>query len=627
MAKVLRTVALVAGAVALVASAVATGGATLGIAAGIAGTAGTVAAIAGVVAGIASLGAQLLTKPPPARGSITQVTVASDPAQPYLMGETYFGGIVRHDTGYGPTLKKVPNPYRGMAIVYSGCGPLEQLVAAQVDFTTIGAYYSGFLALASQLGAAPESAALVPPLSAPMPGWGSASKLSGQAAILWNFKFDKEGKVFSSGLPVLGAVWKGVKVYDPRLDTTYPGGVGAHRIANEATWTYSDNPALHALAYAYGRHQNGKLVMGVGLAVEAIRVADFVTLANVCEANGWRLSGVISEPGDRWANLKEILAAGAAEPVFAGGLLSLRIRAPQVPLDTITAADLTDASISVTAMQSYRDRLNTVIPKYRSPAHNWELVSAAQVQVPSYLAEDGEEMVEEIAWGLVRDVNQATQLAAYRLQDGRELGPITLTCRPRLRAYRPGECLTLDLPEVGLTTDAVILSREIDPGSMAVTFTLIGETAAKHAYALGRTGTPPPTPALGQTAAQRDAIAAQTVLTPTSGAHRLISYDPLYPLSGTDTTIPVIAFTGVTDDGRTIAFAAGSVTGLVASTAYNVFWNGAAYSAALAPATAAMADSGLVFIGYQATNNGAGTYPGGSTPPGGWGGGGGGYEP
>lgn len=625
MAKALRTVALVAGAIALVA---ATGGVFgLGLVVGssiVAAT--TIATVAGIVAGVASLGAQLLTKPPPARGSITQVTVASDPPQPCLLGETYFGGVLRHDTGYGATLKKVPNPYRGMVIEYSGCGPVDALVEAQVDFTSIGAYYSGFLATASQLGATPESTALVPPLSAPMPGWSATSKLSGQAAILWNFKFDKEGKVFSSGLPVLGAVWRGVKVYDPRLDSTYPGGAGAQRIANEATWTWSANPALHALAYAYGRRQNGVLVFGVGLDVEAIRVADFVTLANVCDANAWRVSGVIQEPGDRWATLKEVLLAGGAEPVFAGGLLSLRVRTPQVALDTIVEDDLVGEA-QVTAMQSYRDRLNTVIPKYRSPAHNWELVSATQVQVPTYLAEDGEEMTEELTYGLVRDATQATQLAAYRLVDGRELGPITLVCGPRLRAFRPGECLHLNLPALALDIDAVILTREIDPGAMTVTFTLIGESAAKHAYALGRVGTPPPTPALGQTAAQRDAIAAQTVLTAGSGAHRLISLNPLYPLTSNDVSITVAAFTGVTDDGRTIAFAAGSVTGLTASTAYNVFWNGAAYSAAVAPATAQMADSDLVFIGFQATDNGAGTYPGGSTPPGGWGGSGGGYVP
>ena len=180
MAKTLAKVALVAGAIALIATGVGAvaGGTILGA------SFASIGAIAGLVAGVASLGAQLLTKPPPARGSITQVTIASDPAQDYLMGESYSGGKLRHDTGYGPTLKKVPNPYRGMAIVYSGCGPLEQLVAAQVDFTTIGAYYSGFLALASQLGATPAATALVPPLSAPMPGWSAGLSEYAQVASL-----------------------------------------------------------------------------------------------------------------------------------------------------------------------------------------------------------------------------------------------------------------------------------------------------------------------------------------------------------------------------------------------------------------------------------------------------------
>src|SRR3546814_9268278 len=56
---------------------------------------------------------------------------------------------------------------------------------------------------------------------------------------------------------------------------------------------------------------------------------------------------------------------------------------------------------------------------------------------------------------------------------------------PRLRAYRPGDCLHLDLPQLGLDTDAIILNREIDPGTMTVKLTLMGETPAKHAYALG----------------------------------------------------------------------------------------------------------------------------------------------
>lgn len=626
---VLRGIAVVAGAVAIVA----TGGAALGVALGGSGmsflgvSAALIATVASAVSGIASLGAQLGVKKPPARGSITQVLVASDPPQPYIMGESYFGGVLRHDVGYGATLKKVPNPYRGMAIVYSGSGPLEELVEPQVDFTTIGAYYSGFLGTDTQLGATPEASALVPPLNAPMPGWDADSKLSGQAAILWNFKFDKDGKRFASGLPVLGAVWKGVKVYDPRLDTTYPGGAGAHRIDDETTWAYSDNPALHALAYAYGRYQNGAHVFGIGVPATALRLADFVTLANVCDANDWTISGVCFEPGDRWTNLKDILAAGGAEPVFAGGTLGVRIRAPLVALDTITEADLVDEAQSVTSMQSYRDRLNTIIPKYRSPEHNWELVAADAVKVTAYETEDGEEKVEEVPFNFVREVDQAAQLAAYKLVDGRELGPITLVCMPRLRAYRPGECLTLDIPALGLDDDAIILTRSIDPATMKVTLTLIGETAAKHAFALGETGTPPPTPALGQSSEDRDEIAAVAV--GMSRAARILrSQTEPYPVTSTDTTISIEAFDGVLDDGRTISFPLDTLSGLDDDALFAVVWDliDEVYLAVPWPAETELADSRYVFLGKQATSVG-GSFPAPPTPVDGYFGGGGWINP
>jgi hypothetical protein len=88
-------------------------------------------------------------------------------------------------------------------------------------------------------------------------------------------------------------------------------------------------------------------------------------------------------------------------------------------------------------------------------------------------------------------------LAAYELVDGRELGPITLVLKPQWRRYKPGECLRLVLPSLDIDTDAIILSRDIDVGTMKITLTFVGETPAKHAFALGQTAVAPPTPALG----------------------------------------------------------------------------------------------------------------------------------
>src|SRR5690606_13871857 len=253
-------------------------------------------------------------------------------------------------------------------------------------------------------------------------------------------------------------------------------------------------------------YQNGKRTFGIGLPEDAIDWDVIAAWANVCETNGWTIFGVIYEPGDRWQNLKDICFAGSADPI-PGPILSFRYDAPAVSLDTVTEEDIADEPMSVVAMQSYRDRINVVKPARRSEAHNWEIVQDAAVSVSEYITEDGEERPVEWPVNCVKDKDQAAQLAAYKLVNARELHPIELVCMPRMRAYRPGDCLHLDLPQLGLDTDAIVLRREIDPATMKVRLTLIGETPEKHAYALGLTGTAPPTPALGQTSQERDETA------------------------------------------------------------------------------------------------------------------------
>lgn len=510
MAKVLRTIAVVAGAVALIATGIGAVGGAAFAASALGGTIATVAQIAGVVAGVAGIGAQLLTKPPPARGSVTETIIDVNPPSPYGMGEGYFGGVLRHKVGYGPTLKKVPNPFLFEAVALCVAGPIAGPIVPQVDFGPVTSYYSGWLATDTRLGQRPDTA-LTAPLQANPTGWSSSHRLSSVAAIAWNHKFDKDGKIYASGLPTRGVVAKWALCYDPRKDSTRPGGSGSHRLGIETTYEWSENPALHAGTYAYGRFVNGKRVIGVGLPDEGIDWEGVAAWANDCQANGWRMFGFVFEGAAddaqrRWQNLRDICIAGGGEPLFSGAVLGFHWHRPRVPLDTVTEADLAEGPQEVTAMKSWRDRLNTVRPRYTSPAHNWSLVQAQQVQVASYLAEDGEERAEDIPFNFVKDVNQAAQLAAYWLTNSRELSPITLTLMPRLRNYRPGECLRLQLPELGLDHDAVILRREFDPGSMTVTLTLVTEDPAKHAFALGRTGTAPPTPSLTNSAEDRDTI-------------------------------------------------------------------------------------------------------------------------
>ncbi len=372
----------------------------------------------------------------------------------------------------------------------------DDKVAVVVSGTAVGGAYAGSMWLDQQLGAVPESRALAGP-QGNFPGWSAAHKLSGLAADLWTLKFDSKGKIYPNGVPQRGRIVEGVYVYDPRLDSTYPGGSGACRLGQEASYVWSECPALHALTWAFGRIQNGVLVAGGGMKVAGIDMAPFVDWANVCDANGWKAGGTVYTTSDNsWDILKMIAQAGAGEVMPVGAQLSCTYCAPRVSIGTITSDDIT-GDIDVPGTASRRLRRNTVIPRVRLETHGWEEVPLDAIAIPAYVAADGGSRPTELAFPLVQQVDQGAQLGLYAMWNGRELDGIVLPAKVYAIGYRPGDCLTVDIPEASLVArDVVVRNREIEGSTMGVTLTCRSETAAKHPFCLGATGHAPPTPDL-----------------------------------------------------------------------------------------------------------------------------------
>lgn len=576
MSRTLKTVAIIAGVVALT-FAIPGVGTAIGAAIGVsisAGTAATIALVASAVSTVATVGAQALQKPPDMQGTVSQIMIGANMPITYGIGRSLLGGSQVYDkSANGPD-----NYDRTQIMVYSAAGPIDSFEALQADFSTIGfsattggiikgvatGFYGedgGYLWADSKLGARPDTALAAFAGREAFAEWGSSHKLSGFAAASVTMEFDEDGVRWASGIPQWGMIGKWVKIYDPRLDSTYPGGSGAQRWATESTWAWSENPALHALTYARGRFlgSNNVKVVGVGLAQAAIDVAAFVELANICVANGWTCGGAVYEaPGvSKWDNLKRILAAAAAEPVWVGGVLTCKFSAPKTALDTVTANDLADSGVDVAVMTTWRDRINTVIPRYRSEAHKWEYVQAEAVVSSTYLAEDGEEKIKEIQYDLVQNKDQAAELAAYEMVNGREFGPIILTVKPRLMLYRPGEALTLNIPEAGLVSElAVITARTVDPANGSIQLTLMSETTAKHAFALGRTGVAPPSPTISDPA-DGDTATAPLRLTRAQIAQLILTSD----VSGLTFSISTTGATSVSNHSRIYSDRTVSVTG------------------------------------------------------------------
>lgn len=475
----------------------------------------TVAKVVAQVAITAAIGATVGAALSPKIGGDfgSQIDFKADPRGPipYAMGRTGTAGNVVFAQTAGDK-----NKYLNYATVYSAAGPIDSYEAFLVNGTPLtfgtdagegaSGYYQNRMWRRSQLGVRPEAGRLqwtatgtkdTPADHSGLPAeWTPAHKLSGLAADLWCLQYNTT--VYSSGPPRRLTVAKWVKVYDPRLDSTFPGGSGPQRADNEATWAWSENPYVHALTWCLGRHVNGVRVMGLGAPLSAIDVAAFVEGANIADANDWTLGGVVYSTDDKWEVLTAMLQAGAGRPMRLGAKISCLVSTPRTSLATLTADDVVGEA-QITGTPSRRTRINTVWPKYREEAQGWEMVATdAPVQVAAHITADGGKVrSREIEYGLVQNSVQAAQLARYDIENSREFQPVVLPCKPAWMAYKPGDCITVNAPEFGLVSrKMLILRRQRDPATLITTLTLASETDGKHAFALGSSLNPPATPGL-----------------------------------------------------------------------------------------------------------------------------------
>jgi len=518
MSRMLRTAGMVVGAVALIAATAglaapamavtATSAATAGGIAGVsAATLGAIGTYGALAAGALSMAAGATAPKPSMQGSATTFTTNPESGLPYVMGRTRMSGLrIYARTSNTPGYTKAEDLLWFGALLSIG-GPIEsidqftadnEVVAFNPSSGAASGRYAGWMSQKVHLGGTQASGLALTLNGGSPPDWTSAHRLSGITHAMWGLRFDKDGNHYGGGT-VPEPAWLGrwVKVYDPRKDSTYPGGSGAHRALNEATYEWSDNPGLHGLTWVLGRWENGKRTCGVGSPVANIRVADFVECANVCDANGWKAGGVEWTTDGKWDPLKRILQAGGAIPTQTGAMIGCLVSAPRTAIATIESRHLLDG-LNFPSTKSRRDRFNTVIPRYVDEASDWAMISGTAVTEPAYVAADGGQRTKEIDFPLVQvfggqPARQPGQLAAYAIVNSREAGPFNWSTGPEWIGLKTGDVVYLNVPEEGLVNQPILITRRApDPSTGKVSFSGETETFSKHAYALGQTTTPPP---------------------------------------------------------------------------------------------------------------------------------------
>lgn len=462
---------------------------------------------------------------PQVKSSSTAIEWNADPNAPnrFAFGRIGGAGNIIHNATYGPD-----KMYVGFVGVMSASGPIKSWVAFKADDAFVSfngsgmatnTEYAGEMNLVRQRGLQPEASYLPSPAGqkngAVMPRWGASYKLSGKAAYHYTLAENSKRSAFRGKVPTGIHYIEGIYCYDPRFDSTFPGGTGPCRLDDPTTWVYSTNAYIHGLNWAIGRWEGeareftpkrygvpyaSMKVGGIGAAPDAIDFAGYVEAANVFDENAWACAAWPDADQGKGAVLDSFLQAGGGIYAERQGKIScLHRAAPRTSVVTITADD-TAGTIEYDTTTSLLERINTIRPEYWSEAHGWQMVATDEVTSSVWREEDGQGVEvtrsKGLAYNYVPGSKQARELAALQIAHTREGIRGTAPLRHYLD-LEVGDCFTFEVPEAVLNgLKCIVLNVDPDLENDIINVTFASESDGKYPFAFGQAAAPPPAPGL-----------------------------------------------------------------------------------------------------------------------------------
>lgn len=461
-----------------------------------------------------------------AAGKPVEWLLSPDAPIPFAAGRLAAAGSCVHKRTFGPD-----KMYYGFVTVLSGAGPIQGIDGFQADNKpvtfdangkAITSEWANEMWFRAKLGTQPQTAistAFGLKSSATIPGWGAAHQLNGKAHYHHVLGENSKHSAYPNGEIKPLVVMRGLLGWDPRLDSTYPGGSGPCRLNNPSTWVYLTDPHLWALKWALGLWEgpNGKgapqvdqQVGGIGAKLSGIDVPAFVSAANISQANGWTVSAYPNTDDDKHEVLKAFLQAGGSVYAQRAGKIScIQRAAPRASVVTLTVND-TAGPVQIDTGASRIDRINTLRPRCVLESHQWQLTAIPEVAAQAYRdADKGETRSRGIDFPFVGGgANQTAQLAALQIAHTRENLAGVVPLKPHLQRIKPGDAFTFNEPGFLLNgVKCLCMNTEFNPDTKVVSVSFVSETDAKYPFALGQSSTPPEPPTL--TAESTDVTAPQ----------------------------------------------------------------------------------------------------------------------
>ena len=500
MAKVLKTIAMVAAIGALV---VASGGIALfGAAAGttLFGISAATLTLVSLGAGIA---ATLLTpspKIPPSQ--LSRLNVGLDPTTPRkaVFGTTAMPLDIRYHESSGTNQEYVDYI---IAVAAHKVTSIDEIWFEEKQAWTasggVTGTYSGYLTVTTRTEGTSGNYISINGGAK----WGSSRRMTGCAYVYLRIK--RTGATTASESPLVNGlpsrvtiVGNGALLYDPRKDSTVAGGSGTHRATDQATWGVytaaddTDNPALQLLWWLLGWKINNKLSVGCGVPYTRIDIPSFITAANICDENvtlaiggtqkRYRTSGTASDADDRMQIINNFLLSMNGTLRDNGGKLKLTIMKNDLAeytlqLDETSMLGDFDWQQTGGLTQNY----NIARGRYVDPSNNslYQMVDYPEV---GFASPDGVERVLSVDLAYVEDGRRAQRIAKQVLQRNQYRGVFSTVFNAKALGCEVGDIVLLSLGALGFVSKPFrVISQEIRFDGQ-VPLALIEENAAIYAW-------------------------------------------------------------------------------------------------------------------------------------------------
>lgn len=472
----------------------------IGIAAGMTITSGAILAMGVTMALSTIAGAAFAPKAP--KSQLSRLNVSLDPSTPRkaVFGTTAMPLDLRYHESSGTNQEYVDYIVAVAAHKVKSIDEIwfeEKLAWSASGGVT--ATYTGYLTITTRTeGTAANTIAINGGSK-----WGTSRRLTGCAYV--HLRIKRTGNTKTAESPLVGGlpsrvtiIGDGAPLYDPRKDSTVPGGSGSHRATDQTTWgAYTDaddtdNPALQLLWWLIGWKINSKLSVGCGVPYTRIDMESFITAANICDetvalATGgtqkrYRTSGTASDADDRMDIINNFLMSMNATLRDSGGKLTL----------TVMKNDLADYTLRLDEQdmlgefdwqqtRGLTENYNLARGRFIDPSQNslYQLVDYPEV---GFASPDGVERVMSVDLYYVEDGRRAQRLAKQILQRNQYRGMFSAVFNAKALGCQVGDVVLMSLEALGWSNKPFrVVSQEIRFDGQ-VPLALVEESAAIYAW-------------------------------------------------------------------------------------------------------------------------------------------------